>query len=62
MDAIFKKILKSDLLKFRAAEYALMSTGHQQYSTLNQTAAIARYGAERRLTVQRSPTSTKDQL
>jgi DNA invertase Pin-like site-specific DNA recombinase len=51
MDATSTKIPKSDPLKFRAAEYVRMSTEHQQYSTLNQAAAIARYAEEHGLTV-----------
>ncbi|OQW88877.1 MAG: hypothetical protein BWK72_08055 [Rhodoferax ferrireducens] len=51
MNATSKKVPKSDPLKFRAAEYVRMSTEHQQYSTLNQAAAIARYAEEHGLTV-----------
>ena len=51
MDATSRMIPTSDPLKFRAAEYVRMSTEHQQYSTLNQAAAIARYAQEHGLTV-----------
>jgi DNA invertase Pin-like site-specific DNA recombinase len=42
------------LKQLRAAQYVRMSTDKQQYSTLNQMAAIAAYAARRNLTIVRT--------
>jgi DNA invertase Pin-like site-specific DNA recombinase len=41
-------------IKLRAAQYVRMSTDYQIYSTQNQADAIARYAAERNITIVRS--------
>src|SRR5262245_47766979 len=42
------------MMTIRAAQYVRMSTEHQQYSTENQSAAIAEYARRRGMTIVRT--------
>jgi hypothetical protein len=58
MTLVALEVLKSS----RAAQYVRMSTDKQQYSPLNQMAAIAAYAARRNLTIVRTYTDVPFQL